>query len=430
MLGRLLTLLAFVGASIARPSFPSFSQFDHSDSFAPPVPAAAGAFALSVVDFGAKGDGVTDDTEAFIKALEAAQNATGGLVLIPVGQFLITQPLAVPADTTLEGVYRAPPRSAKSGSCILTTWGKSNETAAPFITLATNAALVGLQIFHPDQDPKMPIPYPWTVRALGDDASLVNVLITNPWKGVDFGTVTGGRHFINGLYSQPLKVGLYIDNTFDIGRVEKVHFWPFWSIDASPFTIANCTAFIIGRTDWEYMDSCFAINVAVGFHFIAGPNGPGNVVLTNSGADEPGLSVLVDATESHAGISFTNGQFMGGVKISPTNAGPIKFTSCGFWGVANSTDTHMVVAGGHVMMTACHFIGWAQRNASAPAVQVSAGAIATVNGCAFMDADHVQVVVDGDAAGAVLQGNTCTGGVRIKNGLPASKSVEVANIAV
>lgn len=46
---------------------------------------------LSVLDFGAKGDGVTDDTEAFERAL----HSSGGNepVLIPEGKYLISKPL-------------------------------------------------------------------------------------------------------------------------------------------------------------------------------------------------------------------------------------------------------------------------------------------------------------------------------------------------
>lgn len=45
---------------------------------------------VSVKDFGAVGDGVTNDTSAFGLALEAAK---GGYVFVPIGEYLITSPL-------------------------------------------------------------------------------------------------------------------------------------------------------------------------------------------------------------------------------------------------------------------------------------------------------------------------------------------------
>ncbi|WP_347129124.1 glycosyl hydrolase family 28-related protein, partial [Neglectibacter timonensis] len=55
----------------------------------------------NVRDFGAKGDGRTDDTDAFKSAL--AQAGKGhGCVLVPMGRYCI-QPIKVPSHTTLFG---------------------------------------------------------------------------------------------------------------------------------------------------------------------------------------------------------------------------------------------------------------------------------------------------------------------------------------
>src|SRR5437763_261383 len=52
----------------------------------------------TVRDFGAKGDGVSDDTAAIQKALDA-----GGVVRIPTGDYRITSTLTVGSDTTILG---------------------------------------------------------------------------------------------------------------------------------------------------------------------------------------------------------------------------------------------------------------------------------------------------------------------------------------
>lgn len=67
---------------------------------------AADKQTLNVLDFGAKGDGVTKDTVAIQKALDACGENGGGTVLIPEGVFL-TGSLTLHANTTLQLSSRA-----------------------------------------------------------------------------------------------------------------------------------------------------------------------------------------------------------------------------------------------------------------------------------------------------------------------------------
>jgi len=56
---------------------------------------------LNVLDFGAKADGVTKDTDAIQKALDACGENGGGTVLLPVGMYL-TGGIILHANTTLQ----------------------------------------------------------------------------------------------------------------------------------------------------------------------------------------------------------------------------------------------------------------------------------------------------------------------------------------
>jgi len=64
-----------------------------------PAPIAKPENALSVKDFGAKGDGVTDDYNAFIKCIEAAAKA-GKIVYLPEGKYSIGKMLRLNLDNT------------------------------------------------------------------------------------------------------------------------------------------------------------------------------------------------------------------------------------------------------------------------------------------------------------------------------------------
>lgn len=62
---------------------------------------------VSVKDFGAKGDGTTNDTVAIQSALTALRIAGGGELFFPAGTYIITSSLYVGSKTRLRGVGRA-----------------------------------------------------------------------------------------------------------------------------------------------------------------------------------------------------------------------------------------------------------------------------------------------------------------------------------
>lgn len=374
--------------------------------------------ALNVRDFGAAGDGVKDDTEAFAAALKAAVNGNCR-VFVPHGRFLIRGQLEIPENVLLEGVYVTPSaRTKDSGSVLLSVANAGDANGKPFILMRTSSALRGLTIFYPEQKlTNPPVPYPWTIRGNGDNISLENILLVNPYQGVDFGTLAAGRHSINGLYGQPLYRGLYVDNCLDVGRISNVHFWAFWGGWDGPlyeFMRSQAVAFTLGRSDWEFMTNCFCIGYHIGYHFVQNKPGPGNYLLTQCGSDISPCSVRVEASQHHAGISFVNGQFMAGIEVAPTNSGPLKFTACGFWGVP-TTDYHALLEGtGQTIFSGCHFIGWGQKDIHAPAIHAKRGGL-TVTACDFMDLGKAQVTIEKEVDAALVYGNRLRGKELITN---------------
>ena len=406
----LTVLLAIV--LICSGSAPSFAEASEGKD-TPPLVGQKGV--QSVTAFGAKGDGTSDDTAAFQKALDAVSKDGGGIVFVPTGNYLIKGHLSIPDHVTMEGVFRAPTRSTQyKGSTLLAVEGKGKEDGEPFIFLHTNSTLKGITIFYPEQDKKSPVPYPWCVRGAGDNCSIIDVLMVNPWQAVDFGTFPCGRHLIRGLYAQALHTGIFVDKCFDVGRIEDVHLWPFWEIPLNDFVLKQGTAFIFGRTDWEFVTNTFCISYKTGFQFTAFKDWSGNVLLTNSGADMCTTAVLVEQCQDLTGIAWTNCQFFGGIDIRETNAGPVKFNNCSLWGLEPSPTIVSTKGAGTVTFNGCHFARWDFKGEGQPAI-LADGARLTVTSCEFIDGGKKQIVLGPNSKSAVIVGNRFRGGVKVDN---------------
>ena len=387
----------------------------------------------NVRDYGAKGDGKTDDTGAFQKALDEAAKNRGGIVFAPTGNYLIATHLFIPDFVTLEGVWRIPTSwSENYGTTLLAVEGAGKPDGTPFITLMKCSTIKGVTVFYPNQtETNPPVAYPWCIAGGGaDNSSIVDVLLVNPYQAVDFGTRVSGRHYIKNLYAQPLYKGLFIDQCYDIGRVEDVHFWPFWKYaEGSPlatFIRENAEGFIIGRTDWEYMFNCFTIFYSVGFHFVKKENGPGNVLLNTCGADICHTAVLVDDCQSHAGLSFSNSQMYGDIIIRETNTGPVKFTGCGLFGSTHGRNgvTHAKIAGtGQISFSNCHFLTLDPKNKATRMIEATGGGLSII-GCDFMDVRKEHIFLDKDVQSAVIMGNRFRGMANIKNLSTANICIE------
>ena len=404
---------------------------------------------IDVSDFGVRGDGVTDDTTAIQKALDAAANK-GAVVMIPAGTFLIEGSLQIPKCVTLKGVWEAPHfPDGEKGTLILATGNQGNAEASPLFTLTQNSCIQGLTIFYPDQDPGNVKPYPWSVQGSGTHCSVIDVTLVNPYMGIDFGTYPNEMHYIRNVYGCPLKIGVFVNKCTDIGRIENVHFNPnSYTRLNHPKAAAgeksavlwqylhnNLIGFIFGRTDWEYVNNCFVIFPKIGFHFKDAGGGGGNVMLSQSGSDICSVAVQVDALQSHAGVSFVNSQMFGRVVVSETNTGPVRFTGCGFFGATSENPvvepSHVDVKGkGHVSFENCHFITLDRKsNKTKIDIRASGGGL-TVNNCQFTDSGRTHILLEKGLRTGIISCNTFSGkagivddsGVNVQIGLNADNT--------
>jgi hypothetical protein len=374
---------------------------------------------VNAKDYGAVGDGVTDDTAALQKALDAAEKA-GPVCLLPPGMYRLNGSLVVPPGVTFKGASGGVPHSEHPiGTVLLAYGGREQENGEPLVTLKPNAVIREMIIHYPEQSLPDVQPYPWTIRVDGELCQIYDLTLTNPYQALDLGTKWNELHTVRNVFACPLKIGVYIDQCTDIGRLENVHFNPnFWTRmalapgfpggDIKAYLEKNLIGFKVGKTDWEYLTNCFVIFPRIGFHFDDFGHGPGNAVITQSGSDICPVAVRVDRVQGHAGVQFINGQFMATLEVGEANRGPVKLTNCGFWGVPE-TKAHVDKHGpSTLMLTACHFTGWDAAGQGAPCLQANGGRL-IVNGCEFMDEGKLAIGLGKGLVAATITGNLLRG---------------------
>jgi hypothetical protein len=403
------------------------------------VPAKPGLY--NVRDYGARGDGRRDDTAAFQKALDAAGKARGGTVSVPRGNYLFAGHLTVPNGVTLEGVWRSVPahngirdpgmpRPTDDGATLLVTGGAGQEDGPPFLTLNTNSTLKGVVLYYPQQNPDaVPTPYPWAIAMRGKNPAVLDVELLNPYNGID--ATRNERHLIRNVQGQPIRRGVWVDQIYDVGRIENVHFNPWWSMKPGLFQwqMEHGEAFLFGRSDWQYVLNTFCFGYRTGYKFVQSAAGVCNGNFLGLGADDCWTAVLVEQS-APMGLLITNGEFVSFhgpdptmVEVTKTHTGSVRFVNCAFWGPCNQIAR--VAGSGTVGFSDCTFVQWDRNREGRHALQVESGTL-LVRGCEFRE-EKPQIELGPTVRRAVISDNLFTGPARIAN--RSRGSVQIANNA-
>lgn len=188
----------------------------------------------NVAQLGAVADETTDNTATFQQALDAAGKAGGGVVEVPAGRYRINGTLSIPRGVTLQGTYRVPPTAANKsekpdGTVLLAYAGRGSQDGPPFINLAgRNACLAGIVVIYPEwkQTDVPPVPYPPCVASENtENVAVRDCCFLNPYEAIKL--VRAHRHLIRNVTGYPSFRGIYVDQCYDIGHIENIHFWPF-----------------------------------------------------------------------------------------------------------------------------------------------------------------------------------------------------------
>jgi hypothetical protein len=388
--------------------------------------------AWNVVESGAIPDGKTNCAPIFQKLLDAAGAAGGGVVEVPAGRYRLDTGLVIPANVTLQGVFRAAPTtgplkiSALTGSVLYAYPGRGTTNAPPFIKITgRNSGIAGLAIAYPEwrQSDVPPIPYPPCVQSENtENIAIQDCLLLNPYEGIRL--VNAHRHLVRNITGYPMARGLYVDECYDIGRIENIHFWPFgvnYQAD-DPFckwVNTHGVAFEWARTDWHYVLNTFCFGYGIGYKFSQSPHGSANGNFVGLGADSCQRAVVVDQAQL-PGLLISNGEFVGRwgstnsvcLEVGPEAEGKVSLVNCSFWGPVDRC-VWMRSRTGQFTASACNFLNWNSSDTGVPAIQLDAGR-AIIQGCTFGE-DHLHVQVQSNVTSAILTANQSPGGFQFEN---------------
>ena len=415
----------------------------------------------NVLDYGAKGDGSTDDTAAFNAALAANQNVVwpGYLRNGTLAQYVIAGQITIPRNGSLTGpnagLTATPGNSffgTDSGSSLniainpatipgllLITGNSGNASGTAAITINSNATLQNFCAYYPNQaqlltSSSAPTAYPYfATMPAGVNATMRNGGVINPYQLLQINGMW--RPTVCDIVAQPYSMGIWINNCYDCARIERVHFESFW--DASqisagyfyqPWTFANGTGFYIERCDLAQFVNVFAYGYKYGLVLASSDTTSANspwATFTAAHFDNCVQPITVNKTQAY-GANFSNCMITGGqgtsVTVASTNGGPLSFSNCLF--VSNGTGISLA-GSGDTSLVGCTFAPVSGTGSAA--ISHSGGGV-LASGCNFL-ANTVQYANASGALWASLTGNRCKTSVSIPNAASVSAFSQSGNLA-
>jgi hypothetical protein len=336
---------------------------------------------VNVKDFGAVGNGVTDDTAALQAAVTFAGNQGGGTVYIPSGMKILID----------------------SGNIILSRYVSIQSDFLSFSYQETN------------QNTRIILNPSYTIRINGIGCSLKGLMILRKGlsrtanapaffsgKAVTVETLTGGltddtyighchisgfEYAIWGSFCGRYEFfyitgdntnGIYTREVYDVGRISDCHFWPFFSAGGSTYRSGTAYTFDTAN-DWSQAHNCFCLGYETGFKVLGD-----SVRLIGCGADGS-LAQSIGGTSKgfHITGSARDTQLIGCQSAARhTNyyfdsVNDSTMTSCAAWG---TSPNHVRIENGNVCVNDSHF----RNTTTDAAIKVGANADSVkIDGCIF-----------------------------------------------
>lgn len=252
----------------------------------------------NVKNYGAKGDGKTDDAGAIQKAMDAAKNAKGGVVYLPSGMYLMKKGLTVPMGVVIQGEapgtksvwkevkIQTSTQSAQTagstflssanfeGTFIVVDHGKGNVNSNPTFRMQGNTGISSIGFVYKEQTPitDSVSPYPPaiamystnTYKGTREGVAIDDIYFANAYIGIAIGEihdlnsydegapegVSIGRLRIHNITGGPLSKGIFIKGVLDTVDMNNIDFgYTNFVPSYAKYRYNNCRDLELARED-------------------------------------------------------------------------------------------------------------------------------------------------------------------------------------
>lgn len=367
------------------------------------VPAVASAadahtpFAIDVRSLGATGDGVTDDTEAFLFAIERAK-AERRPVFVPRGSYVVSQTLVLERIAVTGPPAAAWPSDVDALPSIL-----PSHRDGPAFHLLAGGAIAGLDIAYRWNG--QPEGGPPAILVSGIGVSIRDVRLRQPWDGIlaDGETNVGRSNIENVFMVTPLNVGVRMLGTWDATRLSNIEVWNTGAAHLNrPFR--EGVGFHLGMNDLLRMTDCFVFGYHTGYLFeekIEGCSIEGKTwgVMNGCTTDFCGRGIVIRG--DHA-LSVSGGLFWNHWESLFAESGRSRVRVTGSELKSNGAAAVRVDQSAHVVVAGCTLLSPMRQHAPPSAVLGGGHVVLTGN---HLETYGVGIVVLESVGSVVAQGN-------------------------
>lgn len=307
----------------------------------------------------------------------------GGVVHLPA-TYRLTSPINITKPVTIIG---RPPTVSDMGG----TWFHIDHEGKGFNVSNANGYFNGVNFLDFGTYRTQPEPsqgwqaydYDFDIYISGiTDVNLKGLTLLNPTKGIGQ-FHGGGRIHIDNLNMQPFKVGIQINEVYDVCRISNVHAWVFWKDhpEIQKYMLHNLKAISLGRCDNPMLSNVFSIFAQSGLHFYQNSHGcTSKLHLVNADFDAGINGIYIDDTVSngvsaqflnvtHQGVDESNNSVCLNVSGTSSNLsfGSLKTMFCGANGI------RVDGSGNRVNINDASVLYYDQGSKGFPAVEVATG---------------------------------------------------------